>query len=408
MSKYFFIAPASRRPVPWAFAPPAPAPRRPARHILPQRAAPAFFAASLLFGLLLPVPGCTFVLPGSGEVTILSWNIENLFDALDQGTEYPEFTSAGGWTERDYQRRKQRIAEAVHALRPRPDILVFLEIENGAVLDALMDRYVVDINAPYRAFSKGPGAAIGIGIASRYPFVEVRTHLARSGEFPPLRPVLEVQVEVAGERLAIFANHWKSKRGGAPATEPLRRDTARLLAKRLRELRRDDPDLNLLVLGDFNERPREYELTGRSYPTALMPAEAVSHYARELRQGDPDEVPAWVTEMWLENPDFLLLAPEAESAQMHEEWFSGPVLVNLWDSSDQPGSFYFINRWERIDAMFAGASLFESPGLEIEHFTVPCPRDGCDSQGRPLSWEDDPRGVSDHLPLMLTLRLPGE
>ncbi|TVR66234.1 MAG: hypothetical protein EA427_16415 [Spirochaetaceae bacterium] len=358
--------------------------------------------------LVVPAAGCTFVVPDSPGVTVLSWNIENLFDAIDQGTEYPEFTSGGGWTERDYQRRKQRIAEAVHALRPRPDILVFIEIENEEVLDALMDRYIVDINAPYRAFTKGPGAAIGIGIASRYPLVDVRTHLARSGEFPPLRPVLEAHLDVAGERLAIFANHWKSKRGGAPATEPLRRASARLLAARLEELRRSDPDLNLLVVGDFNERPREFELTGRSYPTALMPAEDVQYFADALRSGEQDELPSWVTACWLKNPDFLLLAPEAESARKHEEWFSGPVLVNLWDSSDTPGSFYFINRWERIDGIFAGASLFESPGLVFGSFLVPCPRDGCDAQGRPLSWEDDSRGVSDHLPLLLTLELHDE
>lgn len=358
--------------------------------------------------IVFQLGGCAFVVSDSREVTVLSWNIENLFDAVDQGSEYAEFTSEGGWTERDYRRRKQRIAQAVHALRPRPDILLFLEIENELVLDALMDKYVVDINAPYRAFTKGPGAAIGIGIASRYPITEVRTHLARSGFFPPLRPVLEVHMDIAGEPLVLFGNHWKSKRGGAPATEPLRRASAALLAARLQRLYEDDPDGYILVAGDFNERPREYELTERSYPTALMYADELQPLVELLESGGGDDLPRWVTEQWVEAPDFILLSADEEEARHHEEWFNGPVLVNTWDSSDASGSFYFINRWERIDSIFASPAFFEDSGFSFEGFSVPCVPDGCDSQGRPISWEDDPYGVSDHLPLLFSFRLDRE
>lgn len=345
--------------------------------------------------------GCTVILPDDEEVTILAWNVENLFDAVDQGTEYPEFTVEGGWTERDYQARKRRVAEAVHSLRPKPDVMVFVEIENEHVLNALVDDYIVDIHAPYRAFTKGPGAAIGIGLASRYPVTEVLTHLARSGEFPPLRPVLEVHLDIDGEPIVVFANHWKSKRGGAPATEPLRRASAALLATRLQILRETHRSVPIVVTGDFNERPREFELTGRSYPTALMPAEEVAGFRERLHA--EDDPPWWVTEDWFRYPDYLLLAPDEVEARRHEKWSDGPVLVNLWDSSDAPGSFFFIHSWERIDAMYISPVLFEPGGLEFRSFAVPCVPDGCDSQGRPLSWEDDPRGVSDHMPLLLTL-----
>ncbi|POR03601.1 hypothetical protein AU468_04975 [Alkalispirochaeta sphaeroplastigenens] len=357
----------------------------------------------LLLPLLATALGCLLILPDDDTITILSWNIENLFDAVDQGTEYHQFTSAGGWTEGDYHRRKERIAQAILALRPRPDIFIFLEIENREVLDALMDRHLVDIHAPYRVFASGPGAAIGIGVASRYPIRDARTHLARAGDFPPLRPVVETRFDLAGRDLVVFSNHWKSKRGGAPATEPLRRASAQLLAARMEELHRAEPDLPLLVAGDFNERPLEFELTGRSYPTALMPARELIALAGALAAGAED-LPSWVTPEWLREGDHLIWESSAGEAILGSSRLERPVLVNLWDDTDAPGSFYFINRWERIDSMFLSPSLF-LPGsdLRFSAFAVPCPRDGCDSRGRPLSWEDDPRGVSDHLPLLLTL-----
>lgn len=355
--------------------------------------------------------GCELILPDDDRVTLLTWNIENLFDAVDQGTEYHEFTTDGGWTERDYRQRKQRIAEAVHALRPRPDIMVFVEIENEQVLEALVEKYIVDIETPYRAFTKGPGAAIGIGVASRYPITEVRNHLPRSGEFPPLRPVLEVHFDLAGEPLVVFANHWKSKRGGAPATEPLRRASAHLLATRIDKLRITDPDLPVIVTGDFNERPQEFVLTGRSYPCAIMPADEVAAMlgsgARSGGgEGNDQEVPSWADAQWFEHGDFLLIAPDAEEARALSRDLDRTVLVDLWATSDASGSFYFINRWERIDSMFLSTGLFNGDGLHHQDFFVSCPPDGCDSQGRPLSWEDHSRGVSDHLPLMVTLTRP--
>ncbi|SIQ63917.1 Endonuclease/Exonuclease/phosphatase family protein [Alkalispirochaeta americana] len=357
----------------------------------------------LLGPALATALGCLLILPDDDTITILSWNIENLFDAVDQGSEYHQFTSAGGWTERDYHRRKERIAQALQALRPRPDIFIFLEIENREVLDDLMDRHLVDVHAPYRVFAKGPGAAIGIGVASRYPIRDARTHLARAGEFPPLRPVVETRIDLAGTDLVIFSNHWKSKRGGAPATEPLRRASAQLLAARVEQLYREEPDLSLLVAGDFNERPLEFELSGRSYPTALMPARELLALARELAAGEGNH-PSWVTPEWIREGDHLIWDSSAREAILSSSLLDRPVFVNLWEDIDAPGSFYFINRWERIDSMFLSPSLFsQDSALRFSAFSVPCPRDGCDSRGRPLSWEDDPRGVSDHLPLLLTL-----
>ncbi len=50
----------------------------------------------VVFGFLCLT--CTVLEPSGESFTLLFYNVENLFDAVVDGTEYVEFTPAEGWT----------------------------------------------------------------------------------------------------------------------------------------------------------------------------------------------------------------------------------------------------------------------------------------------------------------------
>ncbi len=356
---------------------------------------PGFCIAVLCF--LFIVSGCTVLVPSADTFSLLFLNAENLFDAVVDGTEYSDFLPDAGWTSAKVDGRLQNLGSALATVRPIPDVIALSEIENERVLDELFRKHMVDVSYPYRVFSGSPGGATGVALASRYPLTEVRTLQPRAGDFPPLRPILEVRIDVSGSELVVFVNHWKSKRGGAAATEPLRRAAAGLLAARLLELTNAEPDLPVVICGDLNEQPREAEHAGFAYPTAILPAFLVAEWLRD-ETGAPD----WFV---AEEPpaESILIADTAEDAAHLSEELGRRVFVDGWAGAHGDGSYWYFGSWEQIDHILL--SQEEGERLSLPKFSVVRNRKFGDSQGRPVSWSDDPSGISDHLPVMVQWEL---
>ena len=354
----------------------------------------------IILGLWLCVVGlgaCTVLEPDDESLHLLFYNVENLFDAVPDGTEYDEFTPAEGWDAADVTARLERLGAALESIRPAPDIVTIAEIENRGLLDELFDRYFVDVPYPYRVFSRNPGGATGIALASRYPIKGVRTLQARAGAYPPLRPVLEVRIELPKTELVVFVSHWKSKRGGARATETLRRASARLIASRLTELVRAEPNVPIVVCGDLNENPREGEYVAYDYQTALLPAATVLEWETGAR-----ERPSWYAGL-ADTPDAILLAATALDARDLAERLNHPVFVDGWADAAGDGSYWFYGRWEQIDQIMMNPAAAAGDVLTLRNFSPLRTAETADGDGRPLSWFDDRDGVSDHLPVLLQL-----
>ncbi|HKK47698.1 MAG TPA: endonuclease/exonuclease/phosphatase family protein, partial [Alkalispirochaeta sp.] len=287
----------------------------------------------------------------------------------------------------------------LHAMRPPPDVLVVSEIENKALLERLFHDYAVDLPLEYRAWVGGAESATGVAIASRYPIVAVRSLLARSGDEPALRPILEARLRLPESELIVFANHWKSKRGGAAATEPLRRAAARLLSSRLREIAEREADLPVIVAGDLNEQPRENEYIDAAYPTALMDVTAMRQWeAAAVSSGPHGQVPSWFSRGYRMNRHYLPITREIETLAQVPTYYGIPVFASLWSAGDDPGSYWYFGRWERIDHVLVNAAGITGPALTFREFQTVQPTDGVDAEGAPLSWQEG--GISDHLPIM--------
>lgn len=170
--------------------------------------------------------------------------MENLFDAQTVGTEYDDYTVKRNWTKRMVDIKLNHVAEVICDLDA--DILGLQEIENNNIFEQLQKRLTrVGCGYRYAAISSKKGATIQVALLSRFP-IKKKKELQVSYS-PRVRNILEVEVNVKGEPLLVFVNHWKSR--AYKGFESKRMKYAKVLQKRLLTLASSKA---YLLLGDFN------------------------------------------------------------------------------------------------------------------------------------------------------------
>jgi endonuclease/exonuclease/phosphatase family metal-dependent hydrolase len=384
---------------------------------------------ALLCAALLPVlvTGCASCdnsvtgvnAPGNPvSLAIMTWNMQALFDGTDDGTEYDEYRESAGWTQEKYKGRLNVIAAAIGGLERKPDIIALQELESSMVaIDLAVTLSKHGYNRTY--FANIPGMALGVGILSRFPFAEVKSHSVYiDGEIVP-RPILEVRINTAASKpdsenaadssLLLFVCHWKSKLGGDDATENARRASARIIIRRLRELAETEPDLPVVIMGDLNENHDDFYRRGGKVISALMPddphaAEFSGLY--RIDGGSPQSAAA-ITEM---QKDFLILVrnkpPAAKyfpsgAITLYSPWFA--ELQNEGEGSS--GSYYYKNNWETIDHFLLSPRFFSGTGWDFENARILNFPPFTSAKGVPAAYNPKTgSGLSDHLPLLLLLK----
>jgi endonuclease/exonuclease/phosphatase family metal-dependent hydrolase len=332
--------------------------------------------------------------PDSSEILIASYNAHNLFDDVDDGGEYPEFSVASGrWNEGLYRKRLENAAAAIASFSPEggrlPDIVCLEEIEGEKVLRDLAAGPLKAGGYRWIACGGPAASAIKCGILSRLPISEVRSHaLEDAWGFGPARDMLEAGFALGeGEpRLTVFVCHWKSRREGPAVTEPARRAASALAAARIAEAAEADPGACFVVCGDFNESPDEFARAKGLYATALMPVPG---------DGAPvlgEDIPA----AWEEGVLKVALNPRSADCGA-----GGVALYSPWATSDG-FSYVFDGEKDRLDGFLLGPALVNGEGLEFSRFAVSGDEKLLDSEGEPSAWNGN-SGYSDHLPILLVL-----
>ncbi len=322
---------------------------------------------------------CSLPFPdnGSGSITILTYNVQNIFDAVDNGTEYYEYDpSNGSWNEALYNLRLLNLSEVIKAsVKGGPDVVALQEIENLHVAEDLIDRYLKGMGYEDVCVTAKPDSAVQVGIISRIPFDSVTIHDFFTDEYESGRPVLEVKIAVGSENLYLFNNHWKSRLGGAQETEEQRIMSAMVVEGRIGSILLADPGAKIVVAGDLNESHDEYIRNGGVYRTALCPG--------------ADSTGAGVSCL----PVSGKIPPD--TGTLYEPWFN---------ETEREGSYCYSGSWETVDHCLAGEGLFSGNGLKYLSFSVTALPFIVDGEGLPAAWDKEKgTGYSDHLPLLLTL-----
>ncbi|MDR0721273.1 MAG: endonuclease/exonuclease/phosphatase family protein [Treponema sp.] len=372
-----------------------------------------FLKGVALFLILSFWGGCRVLGTGSGSqdqenpglLTLVTWNVQALFDGDESGIEYDTYLQTAGWTDEKYRARLNSLAQAIDRMDGKaPDILGLEEIENIQVLEDLLGGPLANCGYTHLYFAHNPGASLGIGVLSRFPLEETRVHsITDQGETVP-RPLVEVRFSVQNQPLVLFVCHWKAKQGNKKPvvdTEFLRRASARILLRRLQELRHESPDIPVIVMGDLNENHDEWYREAGTAITALLPDDPKAveltglTIDAEIYGASPEKA----------SRDFLILSGNKPPKPAYFP-AAALVLYSPWGRELQEGSYYYQGRWETIDHFLLTEPLFDRKGWDFDTCMVINQEPFITTQGRPYAY--NPRtgnGLSDHLPLLLTLKL---
>lgn len=214
------------------------------------------------------------------------YNIENLFDTIDDPDTIDEDYTLSGknhYSYSDYQRKIKNTAQVISKIGGAesdtgPAILGLAEIENFRVLNDLVQSKSLR-NHQYQIIHFDSPDRRGIDVALIYQedfFLPLETEIidvklwTENGERLYTRDILYVSGIMEGEEIHIIVNHWPSRRGGKARSEPKRMKTAYLVNQLTNRILFTNPKAKILILGDFNDDPIDKSIKKmliQTYPT---------------------------------------------------------------------------------------------------------------------------------------------
>lgn len=323
--------------------------------------------------ILVLLLSCSCFVPAE-SLSILSYNVQNLFDDVADGGEYHNYNpESGQWGSEMFQNKLNNLAEVIR--ETDADIVLLFEVENQNCIDSLVRFYLPTRGYRFNYCLDQENSNINSAVISRIPVNEVKTHRLELGR-SILRNINEVFFEYRGIEFEIILNHWKSKLGGDEETEEKRK----LSAQTVRRLIQNNP-LPVIVAGDLNEDLYEFKKQEFRYPTALVSKKNLHRIPQEERNR-------------------CLVFSE------NKEEVKGDVLYSIWSElPPEKGSYFYRSEWEKIDHIFVNEPIIDptqKPNLircEIPEYDFMVNRNG-----KPRSFSTKTfTGVSDHFPLLIEL-----
>jgi predicted extracellular nuclease len=310
------------------------------------------------------------------QVAVAFYNVENLFDTIDDPLKIDEdFTPAGKlqWNAARYQEKLSRIAEVIHLLPGNLPVFVGLcEIENRSVLEDLVKQSTLNVSPKkgyYEIIHADSPDERGIDVAAIYDASQLKnvrfeyyTVNLPDTKDPYTRDILHAQGTMSGETLHFFVNHWPSRSGGQTESEPNRLAVAALLKSKIDAVLSTDAKAKIVIMGDFNDHPDDksvHEVLGAS------------------------ELP---------------LAP------LYNQMYSIHAAGN--------GSYFYKGEWGALDQMITSEGLMNSKGWHADAQSAGVLRDekilfrdkdGVARPSRSYAGDTYKGGYSDHLPVFLLL-----
>ena len=235
-------------------------------------------AAGTVLVALLTISACSTAKKTNGnsergQVRVMFYNVENLFDTFDDPTKNDEeFLPEGKkkWTFERYQKKLNNICKVTTAVGgwELPEIIGLCEVENLKVLEDLTQNTALK-KAGYGIIHKESPDMRGIDVAALYRKDRVKplSYKAIKVKFdePEARPTREIlyfkSLVRKTDTIHFFVNHWPSRWGGQEKSEPKRLAAARALKRVTDSILTVNPQAKLILTGDFNDDPINKSMT---------------------------------------------------------------------------------------------------------------------------------------------------
>ena len=309
---------------------------------------------------------------------VASYNVENLFDLTMSGTEYQEYipNTGYGWTKDIANIKYTNIARVIKDLGG--DVVALQEVESKKALITLRDRLKdFGVDYPYLEIADSKATPVKCAVLSKFPIVE-KEEIQVDNEVA--RNILKITLDIDGNRIILFINHWKSKNG----PESMRIAYAKTLKKEIDNLKKD---ADFILIGDFNANYNEYKTFRDSYRLDNTgDITGINHILRTIK-------------------DYEMVNEKILTEQTKNDY-----LYNLWleISETSRWSYIFSRKKESPDNIIVSRGLYDDKGISYSDNSFDkFQPDYLFKGGTVYRWQMTERGrgrhigngYSDHLPI---------
>jgi predicted extracellular nuclease len=207
----------------------------------------------------------------SDELFLMFYNVENLFDTLDNpNTKDEEFLplSEKKWDSNRYNYKLKQLEKVFNKIIEKeneknlPDIIGLCEVENKLVIEDLLKTDVFK-NHNYSILHKqspdGRGIDCALLVNSKFEVLQNDfIQINNPKESRTTRDIVYSSLKFKNKIINVFVNHWPSRWGGQEASNYKRVFVAEVLRKYIDE-NTSQNDYNL-IMGDFNDYPSNESL----------------------------------------------------------------------------------------------------------------------------------------------------
>jgi predicted extracellular nuclease len=307
--------------------------------------------------------------PAKVKFDLMSYNVENLFDTIDDPNKVDEDFTPNGKLQWNTAKYYEHLNHTVDAITNKgtnfPAIVGLIEVENGTVLNDLVNTSFLKGKGYQVVLYEGPDER-GIDVAMIYDSKRVSIVGSRpipvvleSVSDPNTRDILKVSVKVGSEDYHLFVNHWPSRRGGQDESEMHRIRAASVLRKEVDQILSVNAKANIICMGDFNDFP-----SNKSVHDVLQAGVSNEHSV------------------------LFNMMSDFEALKKGTHFYKGE-----WSPLDQ-----FIVSYGMFDNKCVSANSFEVVSYDFLYYTS---KDGVKSPARAYVGDSYKGGYSDHLPILM-------
>jgi hypothetical protein len=334
-----------------------------------------------IFSLFLLLHIAAFSQHASGEFTLIFYNVENLFDIVnDPLTMDEEFTPKGDrrWTYKRFHKKLLDISKVIlgaSGWHP-PHLIALCEIENRYVLEKLLSDTPLR-SFPYKIIHKESPDRRGIDVALlynadvfyplEYNYLPLKT---KNDSVIKSREILYVSGILNNtDTLHLYANHWPSRYSGLMETRSLRNLAANILHEHVQLLQKKHFEPKVIITGDFNDQPGD---------------ESLSVYLNAIKFSDNR------TETQLYNLSFPWTKQEIKTLKFQSQWMVFDQIIVSGSLLNENAPIFTRPEWaEIVQLPFLLEKDEKFGGMKINRTYIGFKYNG---------------GFSDHLPVLLKLQ----